>query len=387
MMAGMTLFLASCYFSIAVNSLALGVMAIGWAASMVVHRRWLAPATPLDFFFLAYVAAEMLSTLFSINQSQALFFSRRLLLIGIVYFLAGTLSDDRLLGRAVAILLGAAVTVALVGMVKLLVAHPEDTVRLGIFQFYMTTSGVMMIASLLLLAFAVGTGVPQRVRLFAVAGLAPVLIALYATVTRGAYLAFAVGALVIALIRNRKIVIPLLAVLILLVVFAPPYVESRIKSMMDLSHPENASRLMLWGVGLKIFGDHRVTGVGDIDLGELFVQYGATGPERWGHLHNIALQILITLGAIGFVAVAALFVRIAWVEWKVYRAVRGNWLHESVALGALAVFAGFQVHGLTEWTLGDQEVAILFWSTVGFSLAAGRIAASVRSDKAVTGRP
>jgi hypothetical protein len=31
---------------------------------------------------------------------------------------------------------------------------------------------------------------------------------------------------------------------------------------------------------------------------------------------------------------------------------------------------GLLVHGLTEWTFGDQEVATLFWISLGLSLAA-----------------
>jgi O-antigen ligase len=374
LMAGLALFLASAFFSIAVNSLSLGLMALAWLALMLLQKRWLATPTPPDLGFLAYVLAELLATLCSPRPLESLIIARRVLLIGIVYFLAANLRDERDLGRAMTILLGSAVAVALVGMGKLLLAPPAQTVRLGIFQFYMTTSGVMMIAGLLLIPFVLARGAPRWVRWAAAGGLVPVAVALYATVTRGAYLAFAAGVLLIALVRSRRLVVPLLALIVLAVFFAPPYVEERIRSIADLSHPENASRVMLWGIGLRIFADHPVVGVGDIDLGTLFDRYGASGPEHWGHLHNVALQLLVTLGAVGFLAATAMFVLVARTEWRAYRAARGRWLPEAVALGALAAFAGFHVHGLTEWTLGDQEVAVLLWITVGCAVAAGRIA-------------
>ncbi|MEK9137519.1 MAG: O-antigen ligase family protein, partial [Bacteroidota bacterium] len=208
-------------------------------------------------------------------------------------------------------------------------------------------------------------------------GLIPILISLYATVTRGAYLATAAGLLFIAFVRNKRLLMPFMVLVVLLIVFAPPYVQERLRSIIDLNHPENASRLVLWTAGLKIFADHPVFGVGDIDLHELFVQHSTPGEViTWGHLHNVLLQILVTLGAVGFIAVVAMFVRIVVTEWKIYRSVKDDWLAGSFTLGALAVFVGFQVSGLTEWSFGDQEVVLALWTTLGLTLALGNLSES-----------
>jgi putative inorganic carbon (HCO3(-)) transporter len=375
MMAGTYIFLSSIYFSIAVNSLALGLMAICWLCLMVVERRWGVLPTALDYFFLAYVAVEMIATAFSQNPSQSLFFSRRVLLIGIVYFFAGNLRSPGEIRNAVAVLAGTAAAVALLGTLKLVFGNPEENIRLSIFQFYMTTSELMLAAGLFILSFVVHGSTPPRVRFAALLALIPILIALYATVTRGAYLAFAAGALFIALVRNKKLLIPLAILLVVMILFAPPYIENRIRSIIDLNHPENVSRLMMWTAGIRIFLDHPVFGVGDIDLGELMRQHADPGyPGVWGHQHNVAMQILVTLGSVGFLVVAAMFVAIMVAEWRIYRRVSRDWLGGSVVLGAMAVFVGFQVNGLTEWTFGDQEMAVLFWATVGLALAVGRIA-------------
>ena len=74
MLGGMFVFLASTYFSIAVNSLSLGLMAVCWCAIMVWERRLIVERTPLDYYFLAYVAAELLSTAFSVNAAQSMSF-------------------------------------------------------------------------------------------------------------------------------------------------------------------------------------------------------------------------------------------------------------------------------------------------------------------------
>jgi len=375
----MLVFLASCFFSIAVNSLALGLMGICWVALMLMERRWSVQATPYDWFFLAWIVAEMLATAFSVNVSQSLLFSKRLLLISVVYFFAARVTTEGMARLAWATLLGAAAAVALYGVGKLLfawlVAGAEEIKRLGIFQFYMTTSELMMIALLLILPFAVHPRTPRSWRLAALLALIPVGISLYATVTRGAYLAAAAGIVFIALVRNRKLMIPLLLLVVLMVIFAPPYVQQRLSGIVDLHHPENASRIHLWSTGLKIFADHPIVGVGDIDLRELFEQYSdVEDPGRHGHLHNIPLQVLVTLGIPGFVALYALFAKIAVTEWRIYARLKEEWYRGSVVLGALAVFVGFHVAGLTEWSFGDQEIVLLFWVTVGMALGIDRLA-------------
>lgn len=367
-------FLSSSFFSIAVNSIALGLIAILWIVVMVSERRFGVRPTPLDYFFLAYVVAEMLSTVFSYNREQSFMLSKRLLLIGIVYMLASLIDSTKSLKRAVVVLLGTASVVGCIGVLKLLFAPPEETVRLGIFQFYMTTSGMTMIAALMLLAFIAHPGTPARIRWAAVLAALPILISLYATVTRGSYLGFAAGAVVVALIRNKMLLIPLVAVVLLVVLFASPYVESRIKSIFDIHHPENASRMMLWKTGLRMWAEYPVFGIGDIDAHELYLQYmDPDDPAEHGHFHNVPMQFLVTLGTFGFIVVMAMFVQIVRVEWNAYRKLKQDWFAGSLALGALAVFTGFHVAGLTEWTFGDQEVVILFWISLGFTLAALRL--------------
>jgi O-antigen ligase len=375
MMVSSLLFLSSAFFSIAVNSLSLGLMGICWVLLMAIERRWLVGPTPLDYAFLAFVLAELLAIIWSPHPGQALFFSRRVLLFGIVYFFAGCLETTADARRAVAVFLGTAGVVGLIGVGKLLTGGPGENTRLGIFQFYMTTAELMMMAFLLALPFVVHRATPLRVRLAALAVILPVGVSLYATVTRGAYLAAAAGVVMIALARNRKLLLPLIILVILVILFAPPYVTSRLGSILDLHHPENVSRLLLWKAGLKIFADHPLIGVGDIDLGDLLRAYADPGyTGEWGHVHNIMLQVMVTLGSIGAVAALAIFTVIAVTEWRIFRRVRDDWFAGSFVLGALAVFVGFQVNGLTEWSFGDQEVVIVMWVTVGIAFALGRLA-------------
>jgi len=376
------LFLASTYVSIAANSISLGVITLTWIAMMLLDRRLSVASTPLDYVFLAFVLVEVISTIFSSDPFQSLVLSRRVLLIGIVYLFATMVTTERFAKSVMVALLGSATLVAMLGVAKLVFADPASTVRLGIFQFYMTTAELMTIAMLLVLPFAIHAGTPRGIRIAAIAGLVPIVISLYATVTRGAYLAVAAGIIFIALVKNKKLILILVLLIILLVVIAPPYVEKRVESMLDLRHPENASRLVLWKAGVNIFLDHPIVGVGDIDLGNLLVQYA--GPElveRTGHLHNVMMQILVNFGLLGFAVVVAMFVKIFMTEWGVYRQTKDDWFRGSVSLGALAVFVGLQINGLTEWSFGDQEVVVMLWTTVGMALAVGGLRSNNSQSK------
>jgi O-antigen ligase len=373
--AAFFLFLVSSYVSIALNSIALVLIAGFWLAGMVLRRRPAFRPTPLDGFFLAYLVAQALATAFSVDPLQSLVLSKRVALIGIVYFVVAVVRERRMLQRSMAVLLATATAVGTLGVLKTAMDRGEGPSRLGIFQFYMTTSELMMIAGAFLLAFALHAHTPLRVRLLALAGLLPVLGSLYATVTRGAYLAFAAAALLILVARNRVLIIALVLCMVLLIIFSPPYVVDRVKSITDVNHPENASRLMIWSAGVKIFLDYPLLGVGDIDLGGLLREYAGPGyPGLWGHMHNVPLQYLVTLGLVGLLAVAALHGAIAFQEWKAFRATAADWFLGSVTLGALASMLGLHVHGLTEWTFGDQEAAVLFWTSVGFALASRTVA-------------
>ena len=237
-------------------------MLLVWAVAMAGDPSVRPARTILDYAFLAYVVAELLASAFSLDPAHSFINAKRLLLIGIVYALASTLLEVRDQKRAVAVLLGAAGVVGTIGVAKMLLGWIDANQRLGVFQFYMTTAGVMMIAALLLIPFAVHPATPRRVRIWSIVALVPVVISLYATVTRGAYLAVVAGAIAIAVIRNRRLLVPLAAVVALTIIVAPPFVESRIRSIVDLQHPENASRLMVWTASTRIVAEIRSSASG-----------------------------------------------------------------------------------------------------------------------------
>ncbi len=145
---------------------------------------------------------------------------------------------------------------------------------------------------------------------------------------------------------------------------------SRISSIFDIYNPSNFNRLAFWKAGLKIFKDHPVFGVGDIDLAFLYIIYkNDYDKEIQGHMHNNLIHVLVTLGAFGFIIVCALLVKIFLVHIKIYNKVKNKPFTSSYALGAAACFIAFIVSGLTELNLFDHEIITLIWFTLGLNLA------------------
>lgn len=372
---GAYVFLASTYISIAVNSLSMGLMAAALLGTALTERKWPVARTPFDFYFLGFVIIQTISTLFSSDPLQSLILSKRVLLVGLVYFFATIVNTEGKARNLVTVLLGTATVVALLGVLKLATGGPGDNTRLNIFQFYMTTSELLTTATLLLFPFAIHPITPRKVRLLAIFALIPVLISLWATVTRGAYLAAISGLVFVAIVRNRRLLLPIGVGITILFFFAPTYVRNRVESIIDVNHPENIARVELWKAGIKIFKDHPIVGVGDIDTGHLIDQYADPSlPRIWGHLHNTPLQLLVNYGILGFVALIGMFVKIFSVEWEIFSRVKNSWFEGSFALGTLAALVAFFVSGLTEWTFGDQEVITLVWSTLGILLGIARLA-------------
>ncbi|MCZ6776611.1 MAG: O-antigen ligase family protein, partial [Ignavibacteria bacterium] len=247
-------------FSIALTQIGYFSALTIWVGKMIYSRQFPWLRTPLDLFFLGYVAAEVLATLFAYNKAQSLLYlQRRLLLIPIVYVLVANLTSTKQLKISVSAILLSAMGVALWSFGDLF-THLSEYLRfqrrLAEFQIYMTGGGIMMIAMLLLLPFVVHEETPVKIRSLALVSVIPLAANLLFTFTRSSWLGFIVGAIVIGVRRNKKLLVPLGVLVLAVFLFASPDIKERIYSMVDPYHPNNVTRLHMWETGLSMFLDH-----------------------------------------------------------------------------------------------------------------------------------
>ncbi|MDZ7338873.1 MAG: O-antigen ligase family protein [candidate division KSB1 bacterium] len=353
-------------FSIAVTQTALAVSVLAWLSRMAVQRRLLLQRTSLELAFVLYVAAELVALVFSVNVPNAVVYLKRLLLIATVYVVGSNVESERTLQRLMATFLLAMSLYSLWGVGSFVV---NPSVRVRHIQNSMTAGGLTMMATVVAAAVACEQK-ETRVRLLALAAAIANGVCLFLTNTRGSWLGLAVALVVMASLVDWRlvVVVPVLAILAYLAV--PGEYKARVSHFFDPHYRTNAYRITWWKTGWRIFKDHPVTGVGDIDTGAIYRQY--MGPEETqavGHFHNNFVHIAVTLGALGLAAFTFLMVRILLLLAAARRAARSPALRE-VTLAGLCGFVAFLVNGLFEWNYGDAEVATLLWWLVGMVVAA-----------------
>jgi len=371
------MFLLCSAFSIALAQIGYFSALTIWVIRMVLRKQKEFARTDVDIFFLLYAVAEFISFLVSYNQSQSLLYlQRRLLLLPIVHVLVSNIDSERTLRWMFGAMILSALGVALWSCRDLVLHFPaylRFERRLSEFQIYMTAGGIMMIAVLMVLPFVVHRSTPTRIRWGAAVLLFPLMVNLLFTFTRSSWLGFLAGAIVIAARRNWRILIPLVVVVVLVIGLSAPDMQERMISTFDLHHPNNSSRVQMWHVGLQMFLDHPIFGIGDMGTEQLWDRYGEPGWVPEGHLHSNVLMWMATLGSVGTIVLIGLFVRI-WITLSaIEKWLRAEWFLGSLSLGGLAGLVGFHVNGLFEWNFGDAEIIMLIWAIAGLGFAADRV--------------
>ncbi len=158
--------------------------------------------------------------------------------------------------------------------------------------------------------------------------------------------------------------------------------KSRLLGIFDPYHPSNFTRIALWKAGIKIFKDHPIVGVGDIDLANYYKQYKQPyHKEIQGHMHNNFIHVLVTLGLFGLLSIVFLFYKMIAIDLKIFNQSKNMPFVSSYALGTIAAFCGFLVSGLTELNFWDHEITTLIWFTFGLNIAFFR---SIKPDKKIS---
>jgi O-antigen ligase len=361
--------ICSVTFSIAVSSIAMGITVVLLLAYLFLTKKL--PHTGIELFFLAYTTAELLATIFSAEPMNSFINMKRLLLILIVYMVVVSFNTREKILAALIVFVLLSSTLSFVELFSLTKSQGR-ILRLSIFQYFLTEGGLKMIALLLVLPFVFDFSVPKQWKIGALLTALPLFAGLILTQTRSSWLGFLAGIVALGVLKYRKALVALAALLVVFMIFAPADLQVRATSIFSLADKSNHARLNMIVTGWRMFLDRPLVGFGDVDLKKYYVTYTTPIDEKGegGHLHNNAVHLLVTLGFVGFAAVMAMFVKILLVMYRALKTSNDDWLTRGVILGSLTAYIGFHVNGLFEWNFGDHEVAVLLWFIVGLSLAA-----------------
>ena len=131
--------------------------------------------------------------------------------------------------------------------------------------------------------------------------------------------------------------------------------------MFELTGP-NAARVAIYQANLDIIREHPLLGLGFGRYRTAAQPYYDARPaaDRRSHAHSNYLQLAAEAGLLGLAAFMWVFMRALTVGWTAVRAA-SDADGRIVTVGAWAAMVGFLVGGVTQYTFGDNEVALAMW--------------------------
>jgi O-antigen ligase len=374
--------------SISLAQTALGLLALCWLLRLREPGRWRSLRFPLLAPFLALTALTLVAALASSRPTPSLFASKNLLLIATFYLVLHALDDPARALRFHSLLSMVLACVAVLGIFQVGFC-PKDPGWIPIasrffkrcdrahafYSIYMTLAGVLSIGLLALLP-RVLPGRGERALWVGPACVVQAL-ALALTYVRGAWVGVAAGVVALAVIvrEARWLVLGVLGAAVLALFLAVPGLRHRAASMIDPADPTAKERLLIWQSGLRMARDHPIMGVGPGGVSDEYPRYAdpAALRARRGHLHNVALQILVERGPLALLAWLWLFAAFLLEGRRMLAALGRHQSRErALVVGCVVATIGFLVAGLFEYNFGDSEVVMIEYFVMALAYAAAR---------------
>ena len=388
------LMLAAGFLSIAVTQLTLGL-----ALLMLLYRwfvrRQAPPLTGLEKTAALLAAWALVMVPFSSDVAQSALYYRRFYLFTAIWVTAGVASTEQRRTLLFWFLMAGALTTCLHDEVQQVSRTGGLFAQRMAGMFNSMTSGaLLMLATLTAAGFLAAPGIGRRQRLAVALAMPPLVIGILMTMTRSVQMGLAagVGALLLT-IRPRIFGWFAAALAVLAVVFALEGGQlashgmwKRVTPQYLLSGKDTNLRLEMWRGGWNMVRQHPVTGLGDRGLEEISPQYYTSAYDVYfGHLHSNIVHMAAIWGLPGMLLGQAFLFAGLWYllrRWRVLVRQPGGPGATPAAtgwvLGAIAVWAGFYVAGLTEWYFGDAEPMLIYLAILGAALGNSRQSESDR---------
>ncbi len=378
--------LAFSQISIAGTQIALAFCLLFFLLHVWANRPPLAGGS-VDIAYGALTLVLALSSLLSEYPWTSLFNLRKLGLIIMLYLTIGLVNSRRRLLWSHIVL---ALALAAMGTFEIARSALEDTrLRWATHGITVTYGVVIMMSLLMLLTIRSSFRSEFHARGFAelflekfyfALVLIAIAIAFILAGVRSAFLGFALGVIVLAILKEHRLLIYFFLASLLVLVLGPPDLHERLIGIFDVQADTSAKgRLLLWQTGWRIFVAYPWLGLGWRDLVAVYPDFAPPGvdltkhPFYIGHVHNNFLQMAIIGGSLGLAAFLWLFWTIGAKLYWAFRRLTDSYLRDTV-LGAFCAFAGYLLASMFDWSFGDEEITMALWLVVGLGFAAERLA-------------
>jgi O-antigen ligase len=350
------------------TALALALIAFGYAlAKRQIELAW----SPLYPALLIYLAGSLAAALAAPDPAASLLELGQPLAFSTLPIAASLYArEPRLAAWGFGTLCAMAASRSVQGFVQYAISGHEGLEHriTGGTTHVMTFSGILLPIALATLALAV-----DRRRWWQIAMAAVTVSALALTLTRSAWLGYAVGAAAIVLVRRVRWVPLIAALAILAIVLSPMPFFSRLVSSFDPRNSSNLDRIRMAQAGIEIIADHPLFGIGPGNMKETYPLYRLPDAPRFRipHLHSNPVQIWAERGIVplfGWLLLIGLAVR------EGVRLLREGGERSSWGLAGLVAVVGLAIAGLFEFNFGDAEVAMNMLDVLAVAFAAAPLA-------------
>ncbi|MCK5055820.1 MAG: O-antigen ligase family protein [Candidatus Aminicenantes bacterium] len=312
-------------------------------------------------YLLIYILLSLISTLFAIDKLHSLKDNKEFfvyLLIPIVLLIIN--SKKRLLYSLYAVTASALLS-ALIGLAQTVTAGgiSLDNRLKGLTSHWMTYSGLLMFIFIFLFIYLFYEKRKNK-RIAIVLTLCVILASILISQTRSVWVGLFISSGIFIIYYKPKILYIAVPGLIILFFLLPQSIKTRVTSIFDPENATNRDRVYMFSVGIKIFKDYPLTGVGPNNIEKVYDRYKPAQAELSNlHLHNNFLQVLAERGVPALLGLLAAFAAIFLQLVKKIK--NSSDLKKRIALGSLFLFIGFLVSGLFEYNFGDAEIKFLLF--------------------------
>lgn len=371
---GMVLFAVMCGFSITGAQIGLGLAFIGVLVERQAGRTTL-HGVSFGWAILGLLAAALVSLVNAVELWRGVTELKKFLIffVFLIPFWSGLSRDDQ--RRLLLILLGYGAVSSIIGLTGIIgqIQRGEIDMRArGWFSMSITFGECMAIYLMTTLAWLKsGEENPVYRRflwLFAVFHFA----GLVAAATRGAFVGFGLGFLVLLGPNWKRLFMGLAAVALIVLVSTQVFRSDLDATKLDSNKPQSIGGNLRWGiwkVGLELISRHPFIGVGLNNVKPQFRAWLAAHPEHenreaYGHLHNNFLQFQAMMGIFGTITFLWLLFAVGRFCYTQPQLMSDPW-QAGLASGALAVWITFIGTGFTEYSFGDEEFMMLVLFVLG----------------------
>lgn len=185
------------------------------------------------------------------------------------------------------------------------------------------------------------------------------------TYARGACLSIGVVVAIYGLLYNRKVLLGLIALAIILL-FSDATLVDRMTSIFTKMDTSSEMRLAFWESTIAMILDHPLLGIG---WGSYFMVYPNYDYYMQGeyikivHAHNMYLNFMAETGLLGFVSYMVYYFGIIFKAFQLQAKMlrKSNLVLKSLLLGIGLGFTALALNGLTDYVMFNTELSMLVW--------------------------